>query len=71
MKFSISNLVRSIDLFGHPIKVNYKGKHEYSSLLGGLISILAYSLTLVLIYRAAEEIFMMEDPELTEFTKPL
>ena len=71
MKFSLGAFVRSIDLFGHPIKVNYKGQHDYNTLFGGVFSILAYSLTLVLVYRAVKEIIIMEDPELKEFTKPL
>ena len=71
MKFQIGSFFKSIDLFGHPIKVNYKGQHDYKSLIGGVFSILAYSLTLVLIYRAVKEMIIMDDPVLTEFTKPL
>ena len=69
MKFF--KLVRSVDAFGHDIKMNYRGEESYNSLLGGIITMGVYALTLVLVVRAVTEIIYMQDPSLTEYSKPL
>ena len=67
MKVSFSNLLKSIDSFGHPIQVNYKGEETFKSLVGGVLSLLSLALTLVLVLKAVNEIVAMEEPTLTEF----
>jgi len=39
--------LRDMDVFGHSIKVNYKSSESYQSLLGGLLTLAVYSLTLI------------------------
>ena len=63
--------VRGYDGFGHEIKVNYKGEETYNSAFGGAISLVVYALTLVLIVKSAQELYLMEDPVLAAFTKPI
>ena len=64
-------MLKSIDSFGHPIQVNYKGEETFKSQVGGLLSLLSLALTLVLVVRAVNEMVVMEEPTLTEFSKPL
>ena len=71
MNFSMLRLLRSLDTFGHPIKVNYKGEETYNSALGGILTLAMYALTLVLVERAFTEIFTMQEPSLSEYMKPL
>ena len=63
--------MRGYDGFGHEIKVNYKGDETYNSAFGGAITLVVYALTLVTIVKAAQELYLMEDPVLAAFTKPI
>lgn len=67
MRFALSKRLRDLDSFGHAIKVNYRGKETYNSVLGGLLTLIAYSLTLVLIARSAQEMVVMKEPILTDY----
>ena len=71
MAKSFKRLLRSVDTFGHPIKVNYSGEESYKSALGGLMTLLVYSLTIVVVIRAIEEIAEMNEPTLIEYYKPM
>ena len=71
MAKSFKRLLRSVDTFGHPIKVNYRGEESYKSALGGLMTLLVYSLTIVVVVRAIEEIAEMNEPKLIEYYKPM
>ena len=71
MKVSFSNLLKSIDSFGHPIHVNYKGEKTFKSQIGGLLSLLSLAMTLVLVVKAVNEMVVMEEPTLKQFSKPL
>ena len=64
---SLSKLLKSIDSFGHPIQVNYKGEETFKSQVGGVLSLLSLALTLVLVLKAVIEMVVMEEPTLTEF----
>ena len=44
------NFLHSRDIFGHRIDVYYKGRERFSTALGGLLTIMAQTLTFVLIY---------------------
>ena len=63
--------MRGLDGFGHQIKLNYKGDEAYNSAFGGTVTLAIYVMTLILIVKSAQEIFIMKDPVLTEFTKAL
>ena len=38
----------AIDLFGHPINLNYKGQETHKTLLGSSLSLLVFALTLII-----------------------
>ena len=71
MAKSFKRLLRSVDTFGHSIRVNYRGEDSYKSALGGLMTLLVCSLTLVMVIRAIEEIAEMNEPTLMEYYKPM
>mmetsp|Transcript_19717 Transcript_19717/g.26670 ORF Transcript_19717/g.26670 Transcript_19717/m.26670 type:complete len:104 (+) Transcript_19717:9-320(+) len=71
MPFSLKKSLRGIDAFGHKIAVNYKGEESYKSQLGGVLTILVYTLTLILVVKSGEEIVKMADPTLKEYSQPL
>ena len=71
MKFSFTRKLRALDVFGHAIKVNYKGEEAYNSVFGGILTLTMYVLTIVVIIRSAEEIVLMNDPVLQEYSVPL
>ena len=70
-KFYFGRLLRHLDVFGHRVSLNYKGNETYTTVLGGVLSIIVYGLTLILAIRAMQEILMMDEPSLTEYEKPL
>ena len=67
MGFSVMNLVRNRDIFGHPITVFYKGEDTYLTLFGGSMSLVTKVLTLVLFLQAIQEIIHMKQPMVNSF----
>ena len=47
MALAIGSLFRSLDRFGHPIDLLYKGKPSYKTKLGALVSLCTYLLILI------------------------
>ena len=45
MNFNLRQFVRSLDDFGHPITLTYKGEEMYQSFLGGIITLLVSAFT--------------------------
>ena len=64
-------MLRSADLFGHQVGVNYKGKEFYNTIFGGVVSLSVCLLTLVLAINTTIELILMNDPTVTEYLKPL
>jgi hypothetical protein len=51
-KYMLSRFVKSLDLYGHPISLSFKGETTHKTLLGGVFTILANVLVLsFLIYQ--------------------
>ena len=71
MAGSFGKRLRSVDIFGHPINLQYKGSASYQSLLGAVLTLAVYALTFVLFIKGIKEVIMMQDPELTSYEKPL
>ena len=63
--------LRNRDAFGHPMHVMYKGQETYSSIIGGLCTLLKTVMTGVLVIMAILELVMMKEPKIIIFTKPL
>ena len=69
--FGISKALKSVDMYGHPINVNYRGENSYKTSYGGLLSLLTYFLTIIMVVRATEELVLMKDPSVKVDQKPL
>ena len=48
MSFSLRRILRSLDDFGHPITLTYKGEETYQSCLGGIITLVVSAFTLAM-----------------------
>ena len=70
-KFSLIALVRGLDIFGHPITVNFRGSQTHKSILGALCTLTVYAITIAIATTKLTEIKDMNDPQITAFTKPL
>ena len=46
MNFSLRRIVRSLDDFGHPITLTYKGEETYQSCLGGIVTLVVIAFTI-------------------------
>lgn len=68
---TLARQIKKLDKFGSPINVNYKGQETYNTVLGGLCTLTVYVLSCVLILQASQEIIEMNDPIITDFSRPL
>ena len=59
------------DLFGHSFQLLYKGDEAYNTVIGGILTLMVQLLTLVMAIRAYEEVVMMNDPRIINYTKPV
>ena len=64
-------LLESLDIFGEKFPITYKKKETYRTRLGGVCSLLVKSLTLVLLVVLLKSMFLMEEPEIVSFPRPL
>ena len=49
MRAKLQNLVKSLDMYGQDIGLNLKGESKFTTLLGGLCSIVTIFLTITVI----------------------
>lgn len=71
VKKAVVDFIRGADSLGHTIKVNYKGKHHFTTICGGLVSLIMQGMMLYLVGESTYEMFFMKNPEIVTFTKPL
>ena len=69
MKFSILSLLRSLDEFGHPMSLTYKGDFTYQTLIGGVLSIIMQVLVAIMIINAVIEVYNVDEPTITSFER--
>ena len=48
MKLALLRRFLAIDVFGHPINVNYKGNETHNTLIGSVLSLVVYACTLAI-----------------------
>ena len=63
--------LRNRDSFGHPVTVGYKGSDTYSTNIGGILSLLVKGFTAALVFMSLQELVLMEDPQIRNYTRPL
>ena len=69
MGFKPLRLVRSLDDFGHTIKVTYKGEESFQTVCGGVFTIVARVIILIAISRAASEVISMQEPDIKSLSR--
>ena len=67
----LSRFLRNRDSFGHTLQLVYKGRETYNSIIGGIFTLLMQGLTLVMVIYAVQNLFIMTDPVILNYTKPL
>ena len=65
------DFIRGADNLGHEFKVLYKGRDHFTTLYGGIVSLMMQGMLFYLVGASAYEMFFMDDPEIGTFTKPL
>ena len=71
MSFSLGRLLRSLDDFGHPITLTYKGEETYQTCLGGVITVVVSAFTMVMAVVKIQQVIEMSDPNITSFPRPM
>ena len=71
MKIKFLKTLRSLDDFGHPMSLTYKGEETFQTSFGSLLSIAVRILTLIMAMNAAIEVVMMYEPKITSLARPL
>ena len=46
MRQRLLEIFKDVDIFGHPIRINYKGSDTYKTKLGAFVTLLTYALIL-------------------------
>ena len=63
--------IRSLDDFGHPIKLSYKGEDTYQSFLGGVFTLAVQVLTAVLIFIGVKKVLNVSDATVSGYVRPV
>ena len=71
MRFAPARLLSSLDDFGHPIRLTYKGEETYQTACGGALSVAVQVITLIMTVIALTEVIEMKDPKITSYARPL
>ena len=66
LKF-LSNAFRSIDTFGEPVAVNYRGKTKYQSKIGAFFTVLAYIIISFVIITKGRQLFNKDEPTIKQY----
>ena len=53
------------------MKLEYKYRETYNSIFGGILTLLMKGLTMAMVVQAVLELVLMENPLITNFTKPV
>ena len=68
MKAALLSSLVELDIFGSPIKLNYKGKETYQTRLGTLFTISLATFILIFGLYSLIDIYEYRDPQITQFT---
>jgi hypothetical protein len=61
-------MVRSVDMFGEPIRLNYQGKGKYTTTIGGIISISVLTLLVYIFVLLCSRFYTGFNPVIAEFS---
>ena len=55
MSISISSMLRSYDQYAHPINISFQGNKAHPTILGGILTIFSYILTMIYVISRLNE----------------
>ena len=57
MRRSLGNAITSLDAFGAPISLNFKGRTSFQTMRGGVLTVIIYFLTFWLIWAQISQLY--------------
>ena len=67
----LANTFKGLDLFGHPISLNYNGETSFNTCLGSLFTLFVYVFTVSYCFIRVRLLLDMSDPEVLIMRKSL
>ena len=67
---SFIKLVKSVDVFGESVSLNYKGDSEYKTMAGAIITIIIKSFMVVYGVTHFRIVYNYEDPKISQVSWP-
>jgi len=67
----IKKLVNILDIYGHPIGVNYKGQASYKTKVGAILSLITFGLGLALIGIKIKQMVIKDNSNVIHLTNTL
>ena len=67
MKFALTRLLISFDIFGHRPELTYKGLESYGTAAGGFASLVVKVSTLISFFFYVDKMINMKDPNVTSY----
>ena len=67
MPSKLRSFLTSLDVFGEPVSVNFKGETNFKTLPGALLSVLIKSFLLVFAINGTIDLINYEDPQITQY----
>ena len=64
----LNNSVKSLDAFGTPVTVLYKGDRSYRTVCGGIVTAVLFLFVGVIFLIGLSKVFSGEDPEFSTFS---
>ena len=63
--------LKGLDMFGHPISLTYNGETSFNTLLGSVLTLGVYTVTLSYLFIRVQSLLDMSDPEVLIMRKSL
>ena len=67
----VKRFLKNNDRFGHSVNLSYKGRETYTTVPGGMLSLMVSIMTIIMIYQAIIELIYMNEPIIKNISKPL
>ena len=65
----LTNLLRTLDSFGHPISLNYKGGERHLTVFGGILSLFKFGFVLFYSVSKVQNFVLRDDPSTSKNDK--
>ena len=66
MKRIVQKFVNSVDIYGEPVQLNYRGQSTYKTKIGSLATLATVGLMLAFTYSKAVQLITRSNPSITQ-----